>query len=104
MDKAYMNLCGYSDVEPYEVIRVVSEKAVDVRAMKAELDPSWEMDWKPGGFAGHVANNSGQKWIVEPNPEGEVLRVRLRKNGQWHSKLGRHVPADEPRKFFDYNF
>jgi hypothetical protein len=36
----YANHYMYSDVEPYEVIRVVSEKTIEIRAMKAERDES----------------------------------------------------------------
>ena len=36
----YANHYMYTDVEPYEVVRVVSEKTIEIRAMKAERDES----------------------------------------------------------------
>lgn len=36
--RKFINEYGYTDVEPFEVIRVVSDKCVEIRAMKAELE------------------------------------------------------------------
>ena len=29
----FANRCGYSDVHPYEIVRIVSDKCIEVRAM-----------------------------------------------------------------------
>jgi len=34
-----------------------------------------------GGFAAHVSGK--QRWSYTPNPEGPVLKVSLRKTGEW---------------------
>jgi len=52
----YANLYGYSDVHPYEVVRVISEKTIEIRAMNASRDPNWKPEIIPGGFAGHCIN------------------------------------------------
>jgi hypothetical protein len=100
----YLNLHGWSDVHPYEVISITtSGYTATVRAMQAELDPSWRPEVVPGGFAGHCVNNVDQRWIITPDPEGVVLRVRRTKKG-WRNGHTRFVAAMKPRKFRDYNF
>ncbi len=100
----YANLYGYSDVHPYEVVRVISEKTMEIRSMDASLDPDWRPEIIPGGFAGHCVNQTDQKWIIESNPSTETIRIRKRKDGKWYSCYGKHVLSNEPRKFYDYNF
>jgi len=100
----YANLYGYSDVSPYEVVRVISEKTIEIRAMNASRDPNWQPEIIPGGFAGHCINQNDQKWIIESNPSIEVIRLRKRKDGKWYSVFGKHVLSNEPVYFYDYNF
>ena len=33
---SYANQYGYSDIEPYEIVRVVSDKTIEIRNMNAE--------------------------------------------------------------------
>lgn len=101
----YANRLGYSDVEPFEVVRVVSEKCVEVRKMAYELDPAWQPEWVVGGFAGRCINQNSQKWIIASNPANPVCRIRLQKNGNWKAPSGeRFALSDRPVKFYDYNF
>jgi hypothetical protein len=100
----YANEVGYSDVEPHEVIREVSDKCLEIRAMDAKRDPTWKPEFIPGGFAGHCTNQSSQRWTYSSNEERPTFRIRLGKRG-WKDKHGnRYVLADKPRKFYDYNF
>ena len=100
----YVNHYGYSDVNPFEIVRRVSDRTLDIRAMKAERDTSWKPDFVPGGFFGTVVNQSEQRWIIESDPEGRVVRIRLGKQG-WKDAHGeRYDLSDEPVKFYDYNF
>lgn len=99
----FLNNHGYSDIHPYEVVRVVSEKCVEIREMDAELSADWKPNFIPGGFAGHVTNNAEQVWTFKSNPERPIIRARLGKRG-WKSHLGFHRPSDQPRRFHDYNF
>lgn len=99
----FLNHHGYSDIHPYEVIRQVSEKCVEIREMSAELAPGEKPEVLPGGFCGHCVNQRQLKYVIQPNPEAPVIRARLGKSG-WKSAMGRHVPAEEPKYFYDYNF
>jgi hypothetical protein len=102
--KKYANEIGWSDVEPHEVIREVSAKCIEIRAMDAKLAEGWKPEIIPGGFAGHCVNQSEQEWIYSSRDEAPVFRIRLGKKG-WKDKHGnRYVLADAPRKFHDYNF
>jgi len=103
--KSYINYHGYSDVTPYEVVEVISDQTVVVREMDAELDPNWKMDIREGGFVGHVVNNGGE-WIITSNPKNPTYRARWSKaKGQWQIRNGQRMRmADQPRKFYDYNF
>jgi hypothetical protein len=99
----YANHHGYSDVEPFEVVRVVSEKTIEVREMTAEQDMSVKPTFTIGGFSAHSDN--AQKWDITSNPANPVIKIRLQKNGQWRdAHKRRFVLADAPRKFYDYNF
>lgn len=103
MEAKYMNLHLYSDISPFEVIRWVSEKTVEIRPMLSTLNPNWKPEIIPGGFAGHCVNQNKQDYEYESNPEARTIRARLTKRG-WKSELGFHKPSDRPRKFYDYNF
>lgn len=100
----YANHLGYSDVDPYEIVRVVSSKTLDIREMDAERDESVKLDWAVGGFAGHCINQREQKWNITSNTENRVVRIRLGKQG-WKDAHGRRYNlSNTPVKFYDYNF
>ena len=100
----YANQYGYSDVTPFEVIRVISDKTIEIREMDAERDDSVKMEFHVGGFSAHCSNQRDQKWFIKSDETAPVIRIRLGKNG-WKDKHGRRFAlADEPVKFYDYNF
>lgn len=100
----YANHYGYSDVNPFEVVKVISDKTIEVRAMDSERDTSVEMKFAIGGFSAHCLNQRDQKWFIKSNPENSVIRIRLGKNG-WKDKHGRRFDlSDKPVRFYDYNF
>ncbi len=100
----YANHLGYSDVTPYEVIRVVSDKTLEVREMNCERDESVKMEFVVGGFAGHCVNQRDQKWHISSDESSPVIRIRLGKRG-WKDAHGRRFDvSDKPVKFYDYNF
>ena len=90
--KKYANYYGYSDVNPFEVVNVVSDKTIDVRSML----------WKKAADTVRYE----QKWDITPNSEAAVVRIRRRKSGSWYDAGGggHYELADEPRKYHDYSF
>ena len=104
IEYTHANHSGWSDVHPYEIVRVVSSKTIEIRVMDAELDENWKPEIVAGGFAGHCTNQGAQKWAYKSNPDYTVIRARLRKDGYFYSANGRHVLSKTPYKFYDYNF
>lgn len=101
----YANRLGYSDITPCEVLRRVSGKTIEVREMKAELDPAWQPIWVVGGFMGHCSNIREQQWIITSDTERRSFRIRLDANGFWKDAGGHKYYLEEsPVKFYDYNF
>jgi hypothetical protein len=100
----YANQIGYSDVTPFEVVRAVSDKCLEVREMDAELAPGERPEIIPGGFAGHCTNQRSLRYDITSNPENRIVRIRLGKQG-WKSADGRKFGlSDKPVYFYDYNF
>ena len=104
----FVNRYGYSDIDPYEIVQIISAKCLVIRPMVARAETTFaEMDFVPGGFAGHYANQDAQKWSLSTNPNAETKRVRLHKDGTWRGPEGtgaRYAVEDSPRKFYDFNF
>jgi hypothetical protein len=100
----YANHIGYSDINPFEVVRVISDKTLEIRAMDAERDESVKLDWVVGGFSGVCLNQRNQNWFITSNEQNRVTRIRLGKQG-WKDAHGhKYQLSDEPVKFYDYNF
>ena len=101
----FANLHGYSDVNPFEVVRIVSDKTIEIRRMDTEKDESVKLEFHVGGFSAHCSNQRDQKWIITSQPDASVIRIRLSKNKGWRDANGqRYVLADAPIKYYDYNF
>lgn len=101
----YANAYVGSDCHPYEIVRVVSQRCIEVREVDAVLADDWAPDIVAGGFAGHCANNQSQRWVYSTNTDHQVIKLRRRKDGLWYSAHGwPHRIAAEPRRFHDYNF
>ena len=100
----HANCSGWSDMSPYEIVRVISEKTIEIRAMRSEKDPNFKPEFVSGGFAGHCTNQNEQKWTYTSVEENDVIKARLRKDGYFYSRFGRHILDNEPVKFYDYNF
>jgi hypothetical protein len=105
IEQKYAIRHGFTDVDPYEIVRVISDQTLEVRRMDSELDPEWTPEFLVGGFAGHCTNQHEQRWIFKSNPEHPTERIRLRKRGGWKDPYGtRFTLSDVPKKFYDYNF
>jgi len=104
--KKFINYIQYSDVDPYEVIKKVSDICVEVREMKT-VQTKFPKTVIPGGFAGHtVDNRDGQDYTYSSNEDAPIQRVRWSKaKRSWFNKSGgRFSMSDTPYKFYDYNF
>jgi len=99
----YANLHMYTDIQPYEIVRIASVKTMYVRPMIA-MKGEWKKKVAPGGFCGHVVNQNEQKWSVVSDSTADAIAIRKQKDGSWKSKNGRHILSCNPRKFYDYNF
>lgn len=96
--------CGWTDCEPFHIVKVHTDRKLTIRAADAVIDPTWKPDFQPGGFCGHVSNNSDQCWLVTPGKDGATERViRLGKKG-WKDPTGARYSVGHARKFHDYNF
>ncbi len=100
----YANHLMYSDVEPYEIVRHVSGKTIEIRPMKVERDDSVKLDFHVGGFSAHCSNQRDQKWFIVSDESAPVKRIRLGKRGWKDAHGGRYSLSDNPVKFHDYNF
>lgn len=100
----YANHLGYSDITPYEIVRVISDKTIEIREMKCERDESIKLEFIPGGFSAHCVNQRDQEWFISSDETAPVQRIRLGKRG-WKDAHGRRFDiSDKPIKFYDYNF
>lgn len=101
----YANQIGYSDITPFEVIRVVSDKCLEVRSMNYTQTNRDEMVFHVGGFAAHCSNQADQKWDITPDAEGYVFKIRKNVRGTWKSKHGDTFAVEaQPRRRYDFNF
>lgn len=98
--RKYCNQHLFSDIEPYEVIKVFNSKRVLLRRMDAELIKP-PKEFHPGGFLGNYSDNNSQRWECKSNPDNETFEIRLSMYG-WGR--GRYIMSDKPIKFYDYNF
>ena len=100
----YANLHGWTDIVPFEVVNWKTHFTIEVREMDAKKG-NWKPDFHAGGFFGHVSNQSKQEYEYSPNPNNPIIKARLhKKDGYYHSSLGKHIPCHSPRKFYDFNF
>lgn len=101
----HANHYSYSDITPFEIIRKVSDKTIEVRRLESELINGNDLEFHVGGFAANCSNQRDQKYTFSSNPENHVVRLRLRKDGLWYCKYGnKHRLSDKAIRFYDYNF
>lgn len=95
----------WTDVHAYEIVRVVSDKTIEVRPMIAKHDIS-HLNQQAGGFCGHVAEQRNQKVTYTSDPEAQKIKIRRKKNDPhfWTHKGRRFTLQEKPYAFHDYNF
>ena len=87
----YANQKLYSDVIPFEIVRKISDKTIEVREMDVKRHPD--------------AKDFEQNWIITSNPKNEIIRIRKNKHNQWRSQgKTRFSLAVEPSHYYDYGF
>ena len=102
--KNFMNRAIGSDIFPYEVIRVVSDKCVEIRRMKHK-QTLFPKSFHEGGYRSHCSDNASQEYEYFSDESGEVLKVRYsEKRKAWGNKYEKFRMADKPFYFYDYNF
>ena len=93
----------YTDAHAYTIIRRTA-KTLTLRRCKATLDPNFKPNFIPGGFAGHVTNQSEQRYTYDEDENGSVRRANWseKKHGFY---VGRELSVSPGRhEFYDYNF
>lgn len=100
---SYFTEIGYSQSYPWvEVSRTA--QTVTLAKVEVATDPEWtaKREFLPGGFCGHVPNQSEQTWIFDHINRGVTRTIRRTKNG-WSHKGVRFIEG-RAREFYDYNF
>ena len=66
-------------------------KTVKLAKVNVKPDPEWKekMDFRPGGFCGHMANQSEQTWLFDSIDETNLVSVRKNKK----KRLGLPSPS-----------
>lgn len=105
-----------TDTYPGTVVKV-TKTFILVREDKFQPDPDWQMDFRGGGFVGHVVNNGSQQQIIAEDLDGRTRKFTKRgpKNLGLGKTLTRWIPTGlkwtdnahlrpEWKAFYDYNF
>lgn len=109
LEKFYCNRHLYSDIQPYEVVEVLSDTRLKLRSMNyVQTNGSVErlrQSFEPGGFFGHF-DNSVQEWICTPDENGIVIEVRQHKDRCFYEANGSipYILCDKPKRYRDFNF
>jgi|TARA_R110000824_G_scaffold543_2_gene3537 hypothetical protein len=95
----------YTDVDAFEIVKVISDKTIEIRRMKTDHNIKGLTTYV-GGFSGHVANQHAQTVTYESNPEADVIRIRKKKNSKdwWVHKGMKFMLKESPYAFYDFNF
>ena len=107
-DVLYLNEILHSDINPYEVVEMITPNKWLIRkldtTLKSEARKKIQDSFCPVGFAGHVDNDC-QEWEISVNENNPLITVfRGRKNK--HFKIG-SMPmsmSHSPIKIYDFNF
>ena len=107
-DVLYLNEILHSDVNPYEVVEMITPNKWVVRELDATLKPEARKNIQdsfcPGGFAGHV-DNDYQEWDIRVNENNPLITVYRGKKNKYF-KIG-SMPMSltlAPIKIYDFNF
>ena len=95
----------YTDVHAFEIVKVISDKTIEVRQMATKHDIS-HLTQHVGGFSAHTENQRNQKVTYASELNNPVIRIRRKKNNpeSWTSNGSKFGLTQEPYAFYDYNF
>jgi hypothetical protein len=100
--RKFANHIMWSDVEPYEVVRIISDKCVEIRPMQTK-QIVFPKQFLVGGFSAHCADNYNQEYQYTSDPSRSTMKIRKGKKG-WGSGSLKFQMSDAPVKHYDYNF
>lgn len=100
--RAFANHIMWTDVQAYEVIKIVSDKCVVIRRMNAEMVQK-PTQFHVGGFSAHCSDNYSQKHEFTSCELNPTMRIRLTKTG-WKNGNLKFSMSDFPSEFYDFNF
>ena len=107
-DVLYLNEILHSDVNPYEVVEMITPNKWVVRELDATLKPearkNIQESFCPGGFAGHV-DNDYQEWDIRVNEKIPLITVYRGKKNKYFKISGMPMSLTlAPIKIYDFNF
>ena len=107
-DVLYLNEILHSDVNPYEVVEMITPNKWVVRELDATLKPearkNIQESFCPGGFAGHV-DNDYQEWDIRVNEKNPLITVYRGKKNKYFKISGMPMSMTlAPIKIYDFNF
>ena len=98
---SYNNDDVLTQADPYEVVRLISDKTMEIRSMWISRDASKLV---PPECRGNLKNWRGQSWDVRSDPYHSIIRIRKHKDGEWYSSLNYWFRfSDEPVCFFNFD-
>ena len=92
----FANFVGWSDQEPYEIVKIISKKTIEIRAMDISKNKT-KMKFVSGGFSAYCTNLYDQDYDYFSNEDNPIVRIRLHKNGGWKSAGGRATKLPRPK-------
>jgi len=87
----YCNQHLYSDINPFEIIKIISNKTMEIKAMySVKKENSSQYD---------------QQWVISSDEAGKIKRIRKHKDGFFYDKNGiKYILSDKPIKVYDNNY
>tara|TARA_R100001082_G_C4348960_1_gene153646 strand:- start:833 stop:1405 length:573 start_codon:yes stop_codon:yes gene_type:complete len=94
-----------SDVDAYEIVKVISDKTIEIRRMETTHSCK-NLEVSLGGFAGHVNNQEQQEVTYESDDQAPTFRIRRKRNSleMWTLNGSRFRLNTKPYAFYDFNF
>jgi len=100
-----VSVCSYSDVEPYEVVKISKTgKKITLRAMNYKQINKENLEFNVGGFAANCSNQRKQEWEITSNTEGATITANWSEKKKMYTTGYGRVDLASARRFYDFNF